>query len=68
MKNRERLIKTAMYDFICSINANLRPFMTCVITGIIGYDKKIVRCYNYKCRCDECIADWLEEEERTCKK
>lgn len=63
MKNREKLLEQSMYDMLLKINENLRAFnCTCVIIGLIGYDKHVIRCYEYKCKCDQCIQSFLNEE------
>lgn len=61
-RNREILMQQSLYDMLCSMNANLRTFnSSCVMIGLIGYDRKVERCYEYKCKCDKCIADYLNE-------
>lgn len=62
-KNRDKLMQQSMYDFLCKMNANLRAFSsTCVMIGLIGYDKKVIRCYEYKCKCDQCLQSWMNED------
>lgn len=61
-RNREKLLEQSMYDLLCSMNANLRSFnSSCIMIGLIGYDKKVIRCYEHKCKCDECLQEWLNE-------
>lgn len=60
--NRDKLIKQDLYDMLCMMNKNLREFSSsCVMIGLIGYDKKVNRCYEYKCKCDKCLQEWLNE-------
>jgi hypothetical protein len=61
-RNREELLEQSMYDFLCVMNENLRTFnCTCAMIGLIGYDKKVIRCYEYKCDCEKCLQNWLNE-------
>lgn len=61
-RNRDKLMQQSMYDFLCMLNENLRAFNSaCVMIGLIGYDKKIERCYEYKCKCEKCLQEWLNE-------
>lgn len=61
-RNRDKLHDQSLYDLLCSMNANLREFSrSCVMIGLIGYDKKVTRCYEYKCKCDKCLQNWLNE-------
>lgn len=63
MKNRDKIMQQSMYDFLCMMNANLRAFnCTCVMIGLIGYDKKVIRCYENKCKCDQCLQSYMNEE------
>lgn len=61
--NRDKLIKQDLYDMLCMMNKNLKEFNnSCVMIGLIGYDKKIYRCYEYECKCDKCLQEWLNME------
>ena len=63
MTNRDKLLKSSEYDVLLRMNDNLRAFnSSCVMIGLIGYDKKVTRCYEYKCKCDQCIQSFLNEE------
>lgn len=62
-RNRDKLIKQDLYDMLCMMNKNLREFnSSCVMIGLIGYDRKVERCYEYKCKCDKCLQEWLNME------
>ena len=62
-RNREKLMEQSLYDLLCMMNENLRAFnSTCVMIGLIGYDKKVIRCYEYKGDCEKCLQEWLNEE------
>lgn len=62
-KNRDKLLEQSMYDFLCFMNANLRAFnSTCVMIGLIGYDKKVIRCYEHKADCEKCLQSFMNEE------
>lgn len=62
-KNRDKLMQQSMYDFLCFMNANLMAFnSTCVMIGLIGYDKKVIRCYEHKCDCEKCLQSWMNED------
>lgn len=58
MTNREKLLKTNIYDLLCEINKNLLNvdfYGACIMQGLD---------VDYKCghNCGECIAKWLNEE------
>ena len=62
-RNREKIMEQSMYDLLCGMNANLRQFNnSCIMIGLIGYDKKVTRCYEHKGKCDECLQAWLNDE------
>jgi hypothetical protein len=62
-RNREKLMEQSLYDLLCMMNANLRTFnWTCAMIGLIGYDKKVIRCYEYKFDCEKCLRSWMNEE------
>lgn len=62
-RNRDKLMQQSMYDFLCFMNANLMVFnSTCVMIGLIGYDKKVIRCYEHKCDCEKCLQSWMNED------
>lgn len=62
-RNRDKLLEQSMYDFLCMMNDNLQAFNnTCVMIGLIGYDKKVIRCYEYKHKCDECLQSFMNED------
>ena len=61
-RNREILMQQSLYDLLYMMNKNLRALnSTCVMSGIIGYSKKVKRCYEYQCKCDKCLQNWLNE-------
>ncbi len=61
-RNRDKLLQQSFYDLLCAMNDNLRAFNSaCVMIGLIGYDKKVIRCYEHKADCEKCIADYLNE-------
>ena len=68
MTNRERLLKTNMYDLLMNMNKNLGPTVPgyggrCIMDALIGDDQKVAdRCLGTN-RCDECIQAYLNEEE-----
>lgn len=64
MTNREKLLKSNIYDFMCNMNKNLaevNPNGACIMKALNAN-------YSYKCgytweySCSECIANWLNEE------
>ena len=62
-RNREKLMEQSLYDLLCSMNENLRSFnSSCVMIGLIGYDKKVIRCYEHKADCEKCLQSWLNDE------
>jgi hypothetical protein len=72
MKNRERLIKhTDLYDLLTRIQSGLSSCYCkdCIITLIEGNNShNRNRCTEYFDKgctpnCNQCIADWLNEEE-----
>ena len=63
MTNREKLIKTNIYDLLCNMNKAITGFhcdcvMHCLTEGEKGYS---CECGG---KCGECIAKWLNEEAR----
>lgn len=66
MTNREKLIKTNIYDLLCTINGNMLDiFAFCIMETLPGnYDECIFPAYKRGERCNECIAKWLNEEAR----
>ena len=61
-RNREKLMEQSLYDLLCNMNANLRSFNnSCIMIGLIGYDKKVIRCYKYKADCEKCLQSWMNE-------
>ena len=56
MTNREKLIKTNIYDLLCRINLEMPCF--CVVQAL-GEEEKPDTCDN---NCDRCIESWLNEE------
>jgi hypothetical protein len=61
-RNRDRIMEQSLYDLLCSMNANLRQFNnSCIMIGLIGNDKKVIRCYENKCKCEKCLQSWLNE-------
>lgn len=76
MTNREKLIKTAVFDVLNELNKNLATLhskdkMPCIVYALIFsnykeyemYDIDELRCSKYE-TCEECIYQWLNEEER----
>ena len=66
MTNRQRLLKTNEYDFLCSINRNIRCGAVCVIEAIQGEfadGLDLSECRSCE-SCEECIQKWLNEEEQ----
>ena len=69
MKNRERLLKTSIYDTLVRMNVNLMPnegypYDKCIMDALISEHQKIAeRCINAKGNCHQCIQTWLNEEE-----
>lgn len=62
MTNREKLIKTNIYDLLCKINDSfLDNEGDCILTAL-GVDI-CVRC-KVEATCTGCIAKWLNEEAR----
>lgn len=62
-RNRERIMEQSLYDLLCAMNGNLKAFgRSCVMIGLIGYDKKVIRCYEHKADCEKCLQSWMNEE------
>jgi len=60
MTNREKLLKSNIFDVLCDMNKNLlkeSPYGVCIMQGL-DVDRECE--YN----CGECIAKWLGEEAR----
>lgn len=67
MKNRERLLKTSVYDTLVRMNVNLITdggcSDKCVMDALIGDCQKVSdRCLGLN-QCEQCIQTWLNEEE-----
>lgn len=68
MKNREKLLKTNMYDILFQMNKNLNAAHPvygdkCIMDALIGDEQKVAdRCLGDN-SCDRCIQSWLNEEE-----
>lgn len=70
MRNRERFIKSSLYDRLCEMNTNLSKVgdCACIIDALHGnYEVGNIRCEEHKTGdyerdCNQCIADWLNEE------
>ena len=61
-RNRDLIMEQSLYDLLCMMNVNLMAFnSTCVMIGLIGYDKKVIRCYEHKADCEKCLQSWLNE-------
>lgn len=62
MTNREKLIKTNIYDLLYTLNDNmLDMFAFCVMEVLPGkYEECPYKGDKHMCR--ECIAKWLDEE------
>ena len=61
MTNREKLIKTNIYDLLCEMNKAITGFKCdCVMQALTGGRIE----YSAFCSdsCGECIAKWLSEE------
>lgn len=60
MKNRERLLNTNQYDLLIRMQNNLEKGMEiyCILDIITG---KLKQCNGMEC--EECIQQWLNEEE-----
>ena len=62
-RNRERIMEQSLYDLLYAMNGNLKAFgRSCVMIGLIGYDKKVIRCYEHKADCEKCLQSWMNEE------
>lgn len=62
-RNRDKLMRQSMYDLLCMLNENLRAFNgSCIMIGLIGYGKKVIRCYEQKADCEKCLQSWMNEE------
>ena len=69
-RNREKLMEKSMYDFLCSMNANLRDNLRCtnvstcimyaIHTDYSEYDR-IMRCNKHESDCGKCLQSWLNE-------
>lgn len=59
MTNREKLIKTNIYDLLCKMQHNNfnRLDCQCVMEFVVG---KEIKCTGEGC--DRCIEQWLNEE------
>ena len=62
MKNREWLREQSEYDLLCGMNDNINHDEVCIMDVLKAYTG--ARCAKYSCgkRCQDCIADWLNEE------
>lgn len=69
MTNRERILKTATYDFLVDLNSNIQDGgFACVIeclTDEYQISTGRERCITVEHDCDECIQKWLNEEEKS---
>lgn len=61
MKNRELLNSICTYDLLCRINDGIPLHTYCVLSSIEKKDFNRMRCGEYA-TCENCIADWLNEE------
>lgn len=66
MKNRERLLNTSDYDMLCSMNDRLLRSGTCIMMALIDANLVPIQCVGYARKCTDCIAYWLDAEERHC--
>lgn len=58
MKNRQRIMKTNLYDFLMTLNSNIqRIYKGCILEALTG--NKI----NCDQNCDKCMQEWLNKEE-----
>lgn len=65
MTNRDKLIKTNIYDLLCEINDELAEFEICIMECLPG---AFPNCPFAECKsrsnCWKCIQNWLDEEEK----
>lgn len=70
MKNRDQLRQMCEYDLLCIIQKNEKERRTkqvnhCILSDITNQNP-LFRCTGYfhngQQQCDNCIADWLNEE------
>ena len=60
-RNRDKLLEQSLYDLLSDMNASfINGNPHCVLEAITG---SIMICKHESC--DHCIAEWLNEKERT---
>lgn len=67
MTNREKLIKTNIYDLLCEIQKNTgnrKLSGLCVLELILGRETVCPTDNNFRLNCQSCIRNWLNEEAR----
>lgn len=65
MTNREKLIKTNIYDLLCEMQKNTGKRELsglCVLELIIGKETACRTDNNFRINCRKCIQKWLAEE------
>lgn len=58
MTNRERLLRTNLYDLLIMINENLAEVEDVCVLDVFDY--QTLNCIG---KCDKCIENWLNQEE-----
>ena len=61
-RNRDKIMQQSLYDLLCWMNDNINHDEVCIMDTLKAYTG--ARCAKYssgKC-CNQCIADYLNEE------
>lgn len=63
MTNREKLIKTNLYDLMCEIRRNAHTCPVFAVSGIHLQSYHLYGCAVNEEKCNMCIQEWLNKEE-----
>ena len=58
--NREIMMQQSLYDLLCRINDGIKVGCDCILE-VFGDAPSDERCEMYGGKCNECIADYLNE-------
>lgn len=61
MTNREKILKTNIYDLMMTIKANIEHGHHCPIKAVSG-QYEYSRCLKHNYVCGQCAQAWLNEE------
>ena len=62
MKNGERLTRMCLFEMLMMFRKNAHVCVRYLLTGDVEKRERI--CKKYGQRCEDCLQDWLNEEER----